>query len=72
MRFPCVLCRLLWLIRQMCRRGIILFPSKEHDVIKLMLEKVVADSAMDSDKYEECTNLSARQYHLSETIVPPK
>lgn len=56
----------------MCRRGVILFPSKEHDVIKLMLEKVVADSAMDSDKYEECTNLSARQYHLSETIVPPK
>lgn len=57
-------------IRKMSGRGIILFSSKEQDVIKLMLEKVVADFAMESDKYEECTNLSARQYHLSETPVP--
>ena len=56
----------------MRRRGVNLFPSKEQVVIKLMLEKVVADFAMESDKYEECTNLSARQYHLSVTPVPPK
>ena len=56
----------------MRRRGVNLFPSKEQVVIKLMLEKVVADFAMESDKYEECTNLSAPQYHLRVTSVPPK
>lgn len=55
----------------MSKRGIILFASKEQEVIKLMLEKVMADSTMFSDKYEECTNLSACQYHLSKTAVPP-
>ena len=47
-----------------------LFPvigitPKEQEVIKLMLEKVVADSTMHSNKYEESTNLSA-------CPVPPK
>lgn len=40
-------------------RGVIPFPSEEKEVIKLMLEKAVADSTMDSDKYEKCTILSA-------------
>lgn len=34
----------------MRRRGIILFSSKEQEVIKLTLEKVMADSTMYSDK----------------------
>ena len=59
-------------IRKMSGRGIILFSSKEQDVIKLMLEKVVADSEIYSDKCGKCTNLSACQYHLSVTAVSPK
>lgn len=70
----------------MRRHGVILFPSKEQDVIKLMLEKVVADSTMYSNKYGERTYLSAcsvppkcysitnyvkLQYQLRETPVPP-
>lgn len=49
----------------MRRHGVILFPSKEQDVIKLMLEKVVADSTMYFNKYGERTYLSA-------CSVPPK
>lgn len=49
----------------MRRHGVILYPSKEQEVIKLMLEQVVADPTMKSDKYEERTNLSA-------SPVPPK
>ena len=37
-----------------------------------MLEKVVADSEIYSDKCGKCTNLSACQYHLSVTAVSPK
>ena len=40
----------------MSGRGIILFSSKEQDVIKLMLEKVVADSKIYPNKYEKYTN----------------
>ena len=56
----------------MSGRGIILFSSKEQDVIKLMLEKVVADSEIYSNKYEKYINLGACQYHLSVTAVSPK
>ena len=56
----------------MRRRGVISFPSEEKEVIKLMLEKAVAASTMYCDKYEECTNLSAPQYHLRVTSVPAK
>ena len=41
------------------RRGDILLPPEEQEVIKLMLEKVGADSKMDFDKYEEHINWSA-------------
>ena len=41
-------------------------------MIKLMLEKVVADSEIYSNKYEKYTNWSACQYHLSVTAVSPK
>lgn len=41
------------------RRGDILLPPEEQEVIRLMLEKVGADSKMDSDKYEEHINWSA-------------
>lgn len=40
------------------RRGDILLPPEEQEVIKLMLEKVGADSKMDFDKYEEHINWS--------------
>ena len=70
----------------MRRRGVIPFPSEVKEVIKLMLEMVVAALTMYCDKYEECTILSAcpvppkcycstsyvkLQYHLRETPVPP-
>ena len=38
------------------RRGDILLPPEEQEVIRLMLEKVGADSKMDFDKYEEHIN----------------
>lgn len=41
------------------RRGDILIPPEEQEVISLMLEKVGADSKMDFDKYEEHINWSA-------------
>ena len=41
------------------RRGEILLPPEEQEVIRLMLEKVGADSKMDFDKYEEHINWSA-------------
>ena len=41
------------------RRGDILLPPEEQEVIRLMLEKVGADSKMDFDKYEEHINWSA-------------
>ena len=41
------------------RRGDILLPPEEQEVIRLMLEKVGADSKMDFDKYEENINWSA-------------
>ena len=41
------------------RRGDILIPPEEQEVIRLMLEKVGADSKMDFDKYEEHINWSA-------------
>ena len=40
------------------RRGDILIPPEEQEVIRLMLEKVGADSKMDFDKYEEHINWS--------------
>lgn len=40
------------------RRGDILLPPEEQEVIRLMLEKVGADSKMDFDKYEEHINWS--------------
>ena len=70
----------------MRRHGVIMFPSEEQEAIKLMLEKVVADSTMYSNKYGKRTYLSAcpvppkcycstsyvkLQYHLRETPVPP-
>lgn len=39
----------------MRRRGVIPFPSEVKEVIKLMLEMVVAALTMYCDKYEECT-----------------
>ena len=41
------------------RRGDILIPPEEQEVIRLMLEKVGADSKIDFDKYEEHINWSA-------------
>ena len=41
------------------RRGDILLPPEEQEVIRLMLEKVGADSKMDFDKYEEHINWRA-------------
>ena len=41
------------------RRGDILIPPEEQEVIRLMLEKVGADSKMDFDTYEEHINWSA-------------
>ena len=41
------------------RRGDILLPPEEQEVIRVMLEKVGADSKMDFDKYEEHINWSA-------------
>ena len=41
------------------RRGDILLPPEEQEVIRLMLEKVGADSKMVFDKYEEHINWSA-------------
>ena len=41
------------------RHGDILLPPEEQEVIRLMLEKVRADSEMDFNKYEEHTNWSA-------------
>lgn len=41
------------------RRGDILLPPEEQEVIRLILEKVGADSKMDFDKYEEHINWSA-------------
>ena len=41
------------------RRGDILLPPEEQEVIRLMLEKVGADSKMDFDKYEEHINWDA-------------
>lgn len=41
------------------RRGDILLPPEEQEVIRRMLEKVGADSKMDFDKYEEHINWSA-------------
>lgn len=41
------------------RRGDILLPPEEQEVIRLMLEKVGADSKMDFYKYEEHINWSA-------------
>ena len=41
------------------RRGDILLPPEEQEVIRLMLEKVGADSKMAFDKYEEHINWSA-------------
>ena len=41
------------------RRGDILLPPEEQEVIRLMLKKVGADSKMDFDKYEEHINWSA-------------
>lgn len=38
----------------MRRRGVIPFPSEVKEVIKLMLEMVVAAPTMYCDKYEEC------------------
>ena len=40
------------------RRGDILLPPEEQEVIRLMLEKVGADSKMDFDKCEEHINWS--------------
>ena len=40
------------------RRGDILLPPEEQEVIRLMLEMVGADSKMDFDKYEEHINWS--------------
>ena len=40
------------------RRGDILLPPEEQEVIRLMLEKVGADSKMEFDKYEEHINWS--------------
>ena len=40
------------------RRGDILLPPEEQEVIRLMLGKVGADSKMDFDKYEEHINWS--------------
>lgn len=40
------------------RRGDIFLPPEEQEVIRLMLEKVGADSKMDFDKYEEHINWS--------------
>ena len=40
------------------RRGDILLPPEEQEVIRLMLEKVGADFKMDFDKYEEHINWS--------------
>ena len=40
------------------RRGDILLPPEEQEVIRLMLEKVGANSKMDFDKYEEHINWS--------------
>ena len=41
------------------RRDDILLPPEEQEVIRLMLEKVGADSKMAFDKYEEHINWSA-------------
>ena len=41
------------------RRGAVLLPPEEQEVIRLMLEKVGADSKMDFDKYEEHINWDA-------------
>lgn len=41
------------------RRGDILLPPEEQEVIRLMLEKVGADSKMDFDNYEEHINWDA-------------
>lgn len=41
------------------RRGDILLLPEEQEVIRLMLEKVGADSKMDFDKYEEHINWTA-------------
>ena len=38
------------------RRGAILLPPEEQEVIRLMLEKIGADSSMDFDNYEEHIN----------------
>ena len=40
------------------RRGDVLLPPEEQEVIRLMLEKAGADSSMDFDKYEERINWS--------------
>ena len=41
------------------RRGDILLPPEEQEVIRLMLEKVGADSKMEFDNYEEHINWNA-------------
>ena len=38
------------------RRGAVLLPHEEQEVIKFVLQKVGADSSMDFDKYEEHIN----------------
>ena len=53
------------------RRDDILLPPEEQEVIRLMLEKVGADSKMDFNECEEHINWSARfmppKYHVSTT-----
>ena len=55
------------------RRGDILLPPEEQEVIRLMLEKVGADSKMDFNKYEEHINWSVwflpSKYLISTTLV---
>ena len=41
------------------RRGAVLLPHEEQEVIKFVLQKVGADSSMDFDKYEEHINWEA-------------
>ena len=59
------------------KRGDILLPPEEQEVIRLMLEKVGADSKMDFDNYEEHVYPGMPdhaftvpcQYHISGTAV---
>ena len=54
------------------RRGDILLPPEEQEVIRLMLEKVGADSKMDFDKYEEHSIGVSNPCLQSILSVPPK